>query len=933
MRLSEVAGWATTRPALVGRDAEVQQLEASLTRAHPSGLRVVEIVGEPGIGKTRLLREVVSRASGRGEQVVEARATELAPALPLGLLGQVLQPAAHADGALGSRYQRGEALRHALEHMAAGGRPVLCLDDVHWADDASCEAIGQLLRRETTQPVLLVLAYRPRQLPPALGVALEEPVDRTVLELAPLSDTAARALAGTVSDDDARDLCSASGGNPLYLLTLASSRAGRDGVARPTSPADALRQRVASELSAVGSDARTVARAAAVLGEPISARAVAAVCGLDEGVVLEGLDRLSRHDLLRHEPGHGLTFRHPLVASAVYEDAGPAWRQRAHAQAAAVLDDAGAPLAAVAHHVCRAGPAADDGAADLLERAATEVVWQAPRAAVEWLDAALSLPHGQDGERRQRLSVAAAKALALSGRLSEARARLHAVLPVLSTGSPTRERAIGVAATTDHLLGQHHESAALLERELRERSGHGDPGVRRLRVELAAAYLMQGRWDDGRRCADQALHAPGTADGALAATATAMIALTAYTSGDVDGAEAAADEAALLVDGLADAELATSLGAGMWLGWAESFLGRYRAALRHQRRAADLARGRGLSHLMTHLLVGQGSTHKWRGELPEALRCFEEAREVALLTGSQSLLTMALTMLCRAHTWLGNPDEAERLGGQAVESVGLRDDWFGALAPVVLAQARLEAGDARTCRDAVLTAGGGPDLPRLDLFSRPDWYHLLARAAVAAGDATSAKDWASRAWDCVSSGACRLPSAVAFTLLAEAEVALFTADAATAASCAAEAAELLSKAENPLDAARARLLLGRALAGRGDRRGAVDVLTECEQVFRDCGAVLLRDQAARELRQLGRRVAVRRGTGTGREQGGLTEREAEVAALVARGMTNREIAAALFLSEKTVERHVGHILLKLGVSRRSAVAARWSAEPLAALCG
>jgi DNA-binding NarL/FixJ family response regulator len=215
----------------------------------------------------------------------------------------------------------------------------------------------------------------------------------------------------------------------------------------------------------------------------------------------------------------------------------------------------------------------------------------------------------------------------------------------------------------------------------------------------------------------------------------------------------------------------------------------------------------------------------------------------------------------------------------------------------------------------VLAAGGGPDLPFLGTERRCWAYQVLALADIALGRLEDADRWAARA------EAAALPTRPRGTTAARharAAVLLASGDGAAAAELALTAAATASTVGARIIAGRARTLAGRALVAVGQTAGAISHLERAEADLRACGAVRYADEAARELRRLGRRV-----TRTGRRSTGgefqLSGREFEVATLVAEGKTNREIAAELFLSDRTVESHLTRILAKLGVSSRAAV--------------
>lgn len=950
---------------IVGRAAELSAFDWLLLGMDQPGLRIVLLTGDPGMGKTRLLREWSHRARRRGVEVFTGTATEFDRDQPLGLARSLLLPllsnvgngvggrsvgdAGSTSGAgstgdagdrldflrpgvelpaLGagwSRYLSWEQARKAVDGAALDRGLVLALDDAHWADEASVELIDYLIRHGATSPVILALTSRPRRLPGRLVAAISAAEQVTSLHLEPLSEGEAGSLLGPMGDRRARAVYAASGGNPLYLLAFAQDDPASTGDGQPASTRWLL-ERIRTELGSLRPPSRRVAWAAALVGAPIRLDLLADVADLLDADVSDGLDELAAHDLIRVENADRIVFRHPLVAQAAYADAGPGWRIGAHARAARALATWSAPLAERAHHLQRSARPGDEEAISILTAAADEALWRAPAAAADWYDTARRLLPRTDRLRADLLAVAHARALSLAGDLRGAREVLQSVLPTLSSEDGSRHEAVILAAMVDHLQGRHGEAAALLQREVDAGAGSGGDERARLRVGLAAALLMHGKWDAARRSAIEVTgraHVP-----AVRAASASIVAMASYTAGLMDAAATAADESAALVDGLSDEELAQQLDAAVWLGWAEMFLARYGDALRHQRRGLDVARHRGLSHLLTHLLVGQGSAHKWLGQLPEALGCFEEAHEVALLTGSRHLQAMSLTMLARTHTWLGSSEIAQRLGQQAADLARDADDWFSAVAPAVQAQARLEAGDAAGTQEAIVWAGGGRGLPRLDPASRPDWFHTLTRAALAVEDIPAARAWADRARDAAVAVSDRPGSPVAFALMARAELGVATGEHAPAAEAALEASALFTRYANVLDGGRAELLAGRALAGAGDRARALQSFSSAQAAFTACSAESLRKQTVRELRRLGRRVPHAR-TGEGKTTELLTPREREVGRLVAQGRTNREIGRELYLSEKTVERHLGHIMLKFAVGNRSAVAARLAREDAA----
>ena len=193
-----------------------------------------------------------------------------------------------------------------------------------------------------------------------------------------------------------------------------------------------------------------------------------------------------------------------------------------------------------------------------------------------------------------------------------------------------------------------------------------------------------------------------------------------------------------------------------------------------------------------------------------------------------------------------------------------------------------------------------------------------ARAELALGELDRAEAWAERA-EAAADGL-GLPGRTGWARHARAGLLLARGDAARAAEVATTAAESFGDAGNRIDAERSRALHGVALAAAGEREPAIAALEHARSRARGCGAFGPRDQAARELRRLGRRVP-RRTRAAAEGVGSLSPRELEIAQLVHQGRTNKQIAAALYLSERTVETHLTHAFRKLGVPGRTALAA------------
>jgi ATP/maltotriose-dependent transcriptional regulator MalT len=255
----------------------------------------------------------------------------------------------------------------------------------------------------------------------------------------------------------------------------------------------------------------------------------------------------------------------------------------------------------------------------------------------------------------------------------------------------------------------------------------------------------------------------------------------------------------------------------------------------------------------------------------------------------------------------------------AARAQNMPETFFSSLSRLHLAAALNAAGDAAGARAELAAFEAGADQRLLDLRAGQGW-ELLIHSQLSLGDWRGADESAKTAEARARSTS--LPQRTAIAVCARATVLLAGDDPPGAARAAREAVGLAETSGNPILLARARALLGAALGRLGDVQSAIPELERAERMLFECGATREADAAAQELRRLGwrGRRRARSAAGGGGGSIGLSAREWEVATLVAAGKRNREVAAALFLSEKTVETHLARIYDKLGVRSRAALA-------------
>ena len=953
---------------LVGRKRELRVLARLLDAlAAESTGAALQVAGEPGIGKTCVLRALRSQAGARGHQVFAGRAAEFEAELPFGVFSDALDDwlmqlgrdrlhglacgladelavVLQAFEGLRSRrlpeidqerYRAYRAVRGLLSVIAADAPVVLVLDDVQWADPGSIELIGHLVTHPPKGAVLIALGFRPSQVSAPLSAALAGSVRDEQgwrMDLEPLSAPEARQLLEGVAPQAEPDrLYRESGGNPFFLLQLARGaelaaalRGDAIGTAGSSVVPEPVRAALASELSSLSAPARVLLQGAAVTGDPFAMSMANVAAGMRSSEALDLTDELVRFGLVRPTAAaERYAFRHPIVRATVYELAARSWCAAAHGRIAELLAARGDPPVAQAPHVERSATPGDTRAVAVLSGAAAVIAPRAPALAARWYAAALRLLPDTPAALAQRIEllIAMATTHGASGQLEDSRAALCEVLERLPEADPNRVTVVAYCAGVEHLLGRHRDADARLARAHRAQATADSVEAVLLKIEIAAGHAFQNRHAKMLDWAQRARSGAVSLGLAAAEVAAAgQIALAHYFLGLP--ADEVTDRAAAGFDALDDEQLASRLDLGLWVGWTEAVLERHERTLEHCDRVIDVSRASGQGAALLVTMTAKAWALIRMGRLDDA----DETLTAAIEAGSLApnlFLSVAVGLSAVVATYKGDYEAALKAGERCVSLARAADPGLiPGMSGLYHAIPLIELADAQSARDILLEMSGGADLQTSRSGHAPA-YELLTRAEIALGDIDAADAWARKAIASTHGG--QLVAEAAFAQRAIAAVALARGDGAAAAHIALAAAERAERHALPIEAARCRILAAKALARDRKLRAATAEHVRATDDLRRSGAHGFRTQAEDELQRLTRGSASAAIAGA-EGVAALTDRERRIAELVRDGHTNRQIAASIHVSEKSVERSMSRIFAKLGVSSRTAVALRVAAE-------
>jgi DNA-binding CsgD family transcriptional regulator len=948
---------------LFERKAELGRIDALLALAQAGSGDMLLITGPAGIGKSVLLGVARERAHLAGMRVLSGSGRELEGGFSFGVARQLFEPLladaeeTERDALLAGAAHRaltaleGEtghpppavgsdppfAVAHGLYWLAvnaSGIAPVLlAIDDLQWADQASLRFVLYLAERLSGLPVALALSWRTGEAVPSATTdclrRLEQIAAGGVVSPGALSPEAVGRLLsgafGTAPGDGFTRSCHAvTGGNPFLVRELIETlraegigpgEAGADRVAglSPRSVAQEVALRVGRLEPAAGE----LARAAAILGDDAALRHAAALAGLGLADAAVCADRLAGIGVF--EPGTPLQFVHAIVRTAVHDDIPQAERGLRHAEAARLLAAEGADPDVVCAHLLVCEPAGSLEVVDRLRGAAARAMRRgAPESAATYLRRALA--------ETADVSVRAAvlHELGLAEKVLADPAAVQHLRESLELASDAVQRA-AVAPDLAELLvltGQWDAAAAFIQTALEGLAGGEAPqgkraraAVVRLQTWLAGLAAFDPRLvDEFDQRVDQLL-VTAREDPAEQRTLAAMLAGILAWRGEPAGTVLALLDHALDGNRLltrADSHplmVAQALIAPVWLDEltrAEALARQLFARARSQGSVAGL---------VVAACVG-AAVRARHGDLVAAEGNVRMVVELSAEHGVAFAVPSAL--YCGVDALIERPELADVAAfASGIElDPGLAQTATGALLAEVRGRLALAAGDFAAARAELRSAAGVYEALHL-LNPSTCWRSALA-LTLATDDPDEALRLASA--DLEQAQQAGLPRA--------AGVALRTRGMLTGGHQGLgdlrEAAELLAGCGAGLEQARALIELGAALRRSNQRTSAREPLRQGLDLAYRCGAGRLAQRATDELRATGARP--RRASLTGLEA--LTPSERRVAELAAGGMSNPEIAQAVFVTLNTVEGHLRHVYQKLSVSSRKQLpAALLSAVP------
>jgi DNA-binding CsgD family transcriptional regulator len=926
----------------VGRDQELARLHVLVESVAAGDGSALLIEGAAGMGKSALVRAAARTGERSGLHVLSARAIATERDFPYGvaiaLFERALAPAGSSERAAqfagaaelvsplfrGLPVADGErstfAMLHGLFWLAvnlAQSRPLLlCVDDLHAADEGSLGFLAHLTARLDELPIGLVAATRPpagEEHDPALATVRAE-LGRNRLTLSALPAAAVAEIVRarmSDADDELVAVCAdVTKGNPYYIHEMLRALADD----APVPSAD-LGQRLRDvgfatisraalfRLGRLGSSAIALARALAVLGDGSQLRLVAALAEVRPDVAARTADLLVAEEIVM--AGRALEFVHPLIGQSIEQELAPQQRGRLHLRAARLLSSEGAAASLVAAHLVRAPAAADPWVVEVL-RASAEHARRGglPAVAVRELSRALEEPP-QAEQRPLVLAELGAAELAAGApgaveHLTQA-TELHsgaervALQRTLARALAAQGNRLGAAKVLEAALDEVALSAPALE------------------DEVISDYLVNSMFDPGsrqravRRTARLQRSVPG---GRTAAERSLLAAMALRSAQDAEGARRSA---ALARRAWHDGDLLDDQGVDgtgwLMVVWAYQLCDELQAAAHVASTVLQRARESSSIDAFASASYTRGRTEFDLGRLNEAQADIEQTI-AAGESGWARFQETAYALCAIIQVERGELENA----ATSIDAV-YRPDMVGGMerAWLAFARGRLELARNRPS-DALLQflrAGNWLSDELAVEHSALPWRDFAGRAAFAIGEPDRARKLAeplAALGERAGLPVIRARGLRVLGLLEPGDVGI---------AMLREASALFGSAGAALDQAEVLIDIGARLRRGGDRAAARPPLATALDRAAALGAVRLAELARQELAAAGARPRTERRSGPD----ALTPSERRVARLAAEGLSNPQIAQALFVTPKTVEYHLRHAYQKLGITGRGGLSA------------
>jgi DNA-binding CsgD family transcriptional regulator len=918
----DVGGQRLATPPIRGRAGELKVIGALVTALGEGHGGVLVIEGPPGIGKSRLLTEVMALADKGGVRTLFGEAFEYQHTVPFFAL---FMATLHADPPVGDadalrelgssadlRYWAVHDLADAIYAAAAQTPLAIVLEDIHWADNGTLLALRSLATARPDMPVLWVLTARTGAGGPGVQETLSvlQRADAAVVRVAGMSASAVADMVGDVvrasADESLLKLAAKAHGNPFLVgelvgglgeegrLTVRGGRAVASGHGLPRRLGAGMQQR----LDLLSEGAGDVVRVAAVLPDRFSAGLMAAMLDRQPASLMSAVGEAVRADLLV-EDGEQLRFRHDLLREATRQSLPQSLRRAMERQSASVMLGMGAAPAEVATQLARSAEPGDRAAIDALRAAAQSVGHSDASAAADLSQRALELLPADDPEHGS-LVAETVRLLNRASRYADAEDLGVAALSEVVSPEQEAEIRLRLATLTKHTAQRRVE-------ENRRALQLGDISeVTRARHLGWLAYnlLFQKQGGQQRAAADEAA-AAAASTGDVEARIMADVALAMLDGGDGYAGRAVRrlEELCALARG-SDVTAAHDFAA---LNYAIQLaaVGRLDDAAARVAEGIEQARRAGNAMAVDLWATIDGMVHLAAGRL-SAARAATESLPPPARTGASEPDMIRMVILAEVAARTDDRNLLQQMANDARDAYPTGSSSVRRAAAHVLALAAWQRDDVH---DAMRWLGG------ITPFGPPLWPQVLDRLILCARVASAGGDAGLRA---------RVLRATELLERERPAIPLFTGVAGYArgilerdAQALLAAADVLHSSSRPLLYAAAAEDAGAEFARTDRGNEAVDQLNAAFDTYLHHEALADARRVGRELRRLGveRRIVSHPRAKTGWDS--LTDSELKVVNLIAQGATNRSVAQRLHVTPHTVKAHLHNAFAKLGINSRA----------------